>query len=86
MTQKVPWVPVRASGLSGVVGSLCLFIVGAHCSDETISRLIEAGENLPPGGRKLSLFGEALERGVVKGNDVVNQAFEEPSLVVSRVN
>jgi hypothetical protein len=70
----------------GLGGSQWLLIVGAHYVVKTTSRLIEAGENLSQGGRELSLAGEALEGGVVKGDDVVNQSFEESSLVVSGVN
>ena len=69
-----------------LVRSLRLFIVGAYKSVKTTARLVEAGENLSMGCHELSLSCEALEDGVMKGDDVVNQPFEESSLVVSGVN
>jgi hypothetical protein len=71
--------PVDATkGICDLIGSLQrLLTIAAHEGDEAFPRFIEAGEYFPPASRKLSLFGEALESGVVKSNNAMNQAFEE---------
>ena len=86
LTPQIAFEPLPASVLFALGGSSWLLIVGAHYDVKTISRLIEAGENFSPSGRKLSLIGKAFEGGVVKGDNVVNQSFEESSLVVFGVN
>ena len=57
-----------------------------HDGQKMISRILEVGENLSPGGPKLTLCGDALEGRVVKSNDVVYQPVEKTSSVVTRVN